>query len=179
MNQIQFVASCKIGILVMNAWVGIIGTLAGTILGGSLTWLNMRFQLKHQEGRERKKLLLEKLEELHEDLSAYSQSYNQLISARLETLTNGEKWPADSPNLLPKLRMLVGFYAPELRETLIRVEQCREEGGDVLGKCIGLERKKESEQKEVVGALFSFQRKLLRACEEMQAEVVALSKDYL
>ena len=48
----------------MNAGIGVIGTTLGVLIGGILFWLNFRLQFRSQEMKDRKKLLLTKIEEI-------------------------------------------------------------------------------------------------------------------
>ncbi len=68
----------------MNAWIGIIGTVIGTFLGGGLAWLNSKFQMRSQTEKDRKKLMLQKMEEIHELLSDYKHSYKMLTAEMLK-----------------------------------------------------------------------------------------------
>jgi hypothetical protein len=107
----------------MNAWVGIISTIVGAFLACGAAWLNSRSQLRHQAERDRKKLILEKLEEIHELLSTYKQSYNMLTAACMRAHESGQVEFAEfEPIPSERLKMLVGFYAPGLERSLKNIE---------------------------------------------------------
>src|SRR5437667_9789405 len=98
----------------MNAWIGIIGTVIGTFLGGGLTWLNSKFQMRSQTEKDRKRLMLQKMEEIHELLSDYKHSYKMLTAEMLKRYASEELDEFPELPAIPseRLRMLVGFYAP-------------------------------------------------------------------
>jgi hypothetical protein len=161
-------------------WIGVVGALAEAIVGGSIAFLNSRLQLREQRKRERNKLLLSKLEEIHEVLSQFRESYKGSIRERLLTAHDTEKTEEDVPKVpLEKLKLLVGFYAPELAEYLRRVESARKNYGGVFIKSVGLERWSESAKKDALGALFAAEGDVSKVCIDMQAEVIKLSKKYL
>lgn len=55
----------------MTPWIGIIGTLLGAALGGWFALANSRIREKSETSRERRRLLLSKLEELFVLLEKY------------------------------------------------------------------------------------------------------------
>jgi len=119
----------------MNAWIGIIGTIIGAFLAGGAAWLNSRFQLRHQSERDRKKFIFQKLEEIHELLSAYKQSYKLLTAESLRVYASGQAEFAETePIPSERLKMLVGFYAPVLERSLKNIEDQAESYGDLIGK---------------------------------------------
>lgn len=107
----------------MSAWIGIIGTVIGTVVGGGLALLNAHLQTRRQAREDRRKLILAKLEELHETISHFKQAERQLF---IQVVTKSNN--ADLKQQLierrysahERIQMLVGFYAPELSEHLIK-----------------------------------------------------------
>src|SRR5205823_3509102 len=100
----------------MNTWIAIVAALAGAIVGGGIAFLNSFFQLRHQRVRERNRLLLSKLEEIHRVLSQFRDAYKDSMHERLLTAAGASK--AEPPTKVPMetLQMLVGFYAPQLTD---------------------------------------------------------------
>jgi hypothetical protein len=161
----------------MTAWIGIIGV----IIGGVLTMLGTQMQLRRQIQRDRQKLLLSKLEELHEVLSLFRQSYK---GAYLEALSSVHdfKLPEgveSAPVPIERLQMLTGFYATELSEYLQKIETCRKEYGGILIKCARSSKLDEEAREHTLTALSTQQSELQNACSDMQAAVVSLPKKYL
>ena len=80
---------------------------------------------------------------------------------------------------LEKLHMLVGFYAPELEFKLKQLMLRREEYGDVLVKRVGLERQSDTMIRSFLADLQGKSIILSQTCEEIQRDIVALSKKYI
>lgn len=163
----------------MSLWILIIGTLVGTLLGGLLGLLNTSVQLKTQINRERQKLVLGKLEELHQVLSQFKQAYADLSfmagsRAAVEALI---KQHASIPT--EKLNMLVGFYAPELSGKLETVERLSREYDNTLAEFIQWEEKDEEVRKNVLSSASSLKQQLDRATSEMQTEIITLSRKHI
>jgi hypothetical protein len=165
----------------MNAWIGIIGTVIGTIIGGGLAWLNMKFQLQIQEERERKKLLLGKLEEIHELLSKYKHSFTMATMEHLRaTFTSESKLFENLPPVpAERLRMLIGFYAPELKEHFRNLEALKEEWGEASGEHLKMNKLGQTEGKKALGWVFHRSKKIDAACEAIQEKVIEMAKQYL
>lgn len=162
----------------MSLWLLIIATLGGTLLGGVIGLINTRMQSGIMIKREREKLILGKLEELHEVLSQFRSGYGDLSllassDAAVEALIKGH---AAIPR--EKLRMLVGFYAPQLWTKIQHVEELSGEYDKALARL--LEWKREGAKAEDIPPEVSdLKQKLDRASAEMQAEVIALSRKYI
>jgi hypothetical protein len=176
----------------MAAWIGIVGTLIGVLLGGVVAWFNARFQLRYQENRDRKKLILERLEELYQLLSQYNRAYFNMLQGHIYDSIDQNFSPIIPPELMPKppeqeempvpierLQMLIGFYAPELDDHLKKLEGISEEYGDFLIKVIAKQALEEDKEGPDLKALYTQHEPLNKIIEEMQAEVVKLSKNYL
>lgn len=165
----------------MSAWIGIAGTIVGVLLAGWITWLNSRFQLHRQEDRDRKKLFLTKLEELYEIVAQVKQSYTMSTASQATTLA--ARQPVDMSNVPPlpveKLQMLVGFYAPDLEFKLEQLALRREEFGAVLVRRIGLERKDQRAASDFMRDLADKALILNQTCNEIQREIISLSKKYI
>lgn len=164
----------------MNAWVGFIGIVVGTVLGGGIAWFNSSFQLHYQAERDRKRFVLSKLEEIHELLSDYKHSYQMLTAEMLKRLASEvfEELPELQAIPSEKLKMLVGFYAPELSASFSNVERFGEEYGELIGDHLLREKGREAQKKSVSFLLFQ-SGKIGEACGAMQQEVIHLSKRYL
>jgi hypothetical protein len=155
------------------------GTLAGTLLGGVLGLVNTRMQLKTQLVGERRKLIVGKLEELHQVLSQFKQAFWDLSlmagshAAMEELIKQYSSIPAD------KLDMLVGFYAPELSASLKKIKQLSGEYVQALAQLVGWENKDEETRQGILSATASLKKKLDEACLEMQAGVITLARKYI
>jgi len=165
----------------MNAWIGIIGTVIGTFIGGGAAWLNSRFQLRHQTERDRKTFMLQKLEEIHQLLSQYKHSYKMLTTEFLRTFASGQQEFGEvEPIPSERLKMLIGFYAPDLATHLNNIEEEGESYGDLLGKyALSAGKNDKNDQKKSLGFLLFQSGKISEACEVMQQEVIQLAKSYI
>ncbi|MDQ4121662.1 MAG: hypothetical protein M3209_09480 [Acidobacteriota bacterium] len=164
----------------MSSWIGVIAAIVGAIVGGGIAIINTRFQLREQRLRERNKLFLSKLEEIHEVLSQFKESYKSSIHERLLTAHGTENAEAEwvkVPN--EKLSMLVNFYATELTEHLNNVKQAQRDYSDILMKSVGFQHRSISTRKDTLNELFFAEEKIKQVCSKMQTEVVKSSKKYL
>jgi hypothetical protein len=163
----------------MTLWILIIGTLVGTLLGGVLGLVNTRMQSSIQIKRERKKLILGKLEELHQVLSQFKQAYWDLFLMANSHAAVEELIKQHSAIPTEKLDMLAGFYAPELLTSLDGIEKLSDRYDQVLAQFINWQEKDEETKQAVLTEASSLKQKLDKACGGMQAEVIALSRKYL
>jgi len=182
----------------MKEWIKDLLPLFGVVVGAALGWLSSRYQLRYQEARDRKRLILEKLEELHELLSRYSyglysmmqqSTMNELedISSRIIPPHMMPKRPENDVEVVSndRLRALVGFYAPDLTEDLEELEKV---GGDFCEMMIRsqasrvlemLNDKIAQDQKTDDKKLNQQFEKVFKSCESIQRKVVELSKTYV
>ncbi len=163
----------------MSLWLLIIATLGGTLLGGVIGLINTRMQSGIMIKREREKLILGKLEELHEVLSQFRSGYGDLSllassNAAVEALIKGH---AAIPR--EKLRMLVGFYAPELRKKLQHVEELSGEYDNALARLPQWKQEGAKTGEGVPSEVPVLKQTLDQASSEMQAEVITLSRKYI
>jgi len=152
----------------------------GAFLAGGAAWFNSRFQMRIQAKHERRKLILQKMEEVHELLSQYKQSYKMLTAEFLRIYASGEQELGElEPIPLERLKMLVGFYAPVLGPQLQTLEEHSESYGDRVAEHIQLGGKSDtSAQKKRLGFLLLHSETIGKSCEAMQQEVIQLSKSY-
>jgi hypothetical protein len=181
----------------MREWLKEFQGLLGVVVGALLGWLTSRYQLRYQVSRDRKKLILEKLEELHELLSKYS--YGLFSMMHQHTVRQLEEIASRiiPPRLMPKrpeadveivsedrLRALVGFYAPELTDDLEALEKLGGDFGEMMvkseaGRALDMLEEKVSQNQGVDDKTLAEQfEKIYKACENLQRRVVALSKKY-
>jgi hypothetical protein len=166
----------------MAVWVGVIAALSGALLGGGLALLNARLQFNQQIQRERKKLVLTKLEELHEVLTKVRKSYEASTLDRISDYFNVET-PADAKDAMKtpieRVHLLVSFYAPNLNDSLSRLEELRMDYGKVLSNAILYSKSDTASKQKTLGALQVEWKKIDTALGELQTQVVALSRNYL
>jgi hypothetical protein len=133
--------------------------------------------MNRQKDRERQKLLLEKLEELHEIISQLRQAYGDLFLMTIDEKGSMIKERISVPT--EKLQMLVGFYAPSLSVRLENVEMYRAEYDRVLFDWVHAQNQDDKTKKSALAVTSMWKQRLDQACTEMQTEVIALSKKYI
>jgi hypothetical protein len=167
----------------MNVWIGVVAALVGAIVGGSIAIINTRFQLREQRLREKNKLFLSKMEEIHEALSQFKDAYKAAFGERLLTAYDANTPEKNEKNLpkvpIEKIQMLVGFYAPELKTHLSNLEEAKKSYGKMLIESLGLERRVDLDKRESLSAMLAVEGKINAVCTDMQIEVIKLSKEYL
>jgi hypothetical protein len=166
----------------MTVWVGVVAALVGAIVGGGIAVLNSSLHWREQRSRERKRLLLSKLEELHEVLSQFKEAYRAPLHERIlstHDVDTMEHMKSLSQVPIERLRMLVGFYASTIMDHLDRLEGAQRNFSRILIKSVRLEQGDQLARKEALTGLFAEERKVRRACTDMQTEVIRLSKQCL
>ena len=89
-----------------------------------------------------------------------------------------EEFPELQPIPSEKLRMLVGFYAPELNDSFNDLKKNGESYGELIGDHL-LRKSNNDDQKRSLAFLLHQSGKIGEACEAMQREVIHLSKNYV
>lgn len=183
----------------MNAWFSSVMALAGVLIGGLISWLINRQQLRHQEARDRTVKTLEKLEELHQLLGDYSLSSMNLLfrtfESNLKLLTDSIeslvksfgitiKLPdkpstINDPMTLDRIVLLVGIYAPNLSADLDRLMSLTQVSSQLYKKVAMAKHKRQIEQlTELVTPMVETYAQLDKVCSELQAGVITESRKY-
>jgi hypothetical protein len=158
-----------------------LGPLLGVIIGGTLAWVNARSQAARREARERKQLILGKLEELHQLLTDVVEYYRCLTFAhvrdpnKMRRVTN----PTIDHVRFDRVEMLVGFYAPELSDYLKEAAKMAEEYAHPFTKLLSDDELDETEGASLRSSVLKHSRELIETYEKMQNEIIILSKKYL
>ena len=163
----------------MSIWVIVAATLLGTVLGGIVGIINTRMQAGLQINRDRQKLILGKLEELHEVLSQFRRGYGDL--SYLAASNAGVEALMKQRSAIPKerLQMLVGFYAPDLSDELRRIGARSREYDAALSRFSELAGAEGEKREDLIAEAVELKRQLDQACLGMQSGVIALSRNYL
>lgn len=102
----------------MTAWLGLIGAILGTAIGGIIAYYTAAQKLKHERNLDKDKRLIASFESIHELLSKVSDQASILNIGILGDLGFGNRLKGDlikEKVPLDRLRMLVDFYAPTIR----------------------------------------------------------------
>lgn len=162
------------------AWIAVIGTLAGALIGGGISYLNTQQQLKYQSERERKKYLLEKLDRL-------SESVEEL---RLLMFALSSKWPnpkdtegnikgySEAVAQMARVRGLVTIYAPEL---LDKYNIIQNQGKNLVVALITerVSREPNNEDRPAKPKSLTIIKILRHSCDEFQNEISHFARRYL
>ena len=110
----------------MNEWLGLIGALTGTAIGGYITYRVASQQHIYERQTENHRRLIASCESIHELLSNISSQASTLNMGVIVDL--GYNSPIKESMLkekvqLDRLRMLVDFYAPSLQDDVKRITE--------------------------------------------------------
>lgn len=103
----------------MKEFIGVIGTITGAFVGGSITWFLSSRQREHDLNKEKRTTLITKYEELHNHLSEVNNFVNILSMKLLAEASKGleldsKTFKREMPT--QKISMLIDFYVEELKE---------------------------------------------------------------
>ena len=100
----------------MEALIGFFGTLLGAAIAGGFTFYKDRQQRGYDREREKRELLIEKYEDIYQQLNKWAISANSITMEMLSETGFGGKFDASkfSPADETVVKMNVQFYAPEL-----------------------------------------------------------------
>ncbi len=182
----------------MIAWIGVIGTLLGAILGGTFALISARIQQRYQTERDRNKLILSKLEELFTVLGQYrvAAASDVVKSSRMIVGDIMKEQPElFKPNLpveltidkeveMPpkeKIDILVGFYAIELADHYDKFMNCFVAYGNARASIIRLDlfQNTEEAKRNAVVQLMLNQQEFDKACQSMQAQIIHVARKYI
>lgn len=102
----------------MGEWLGLIGALAGTAIGGIITYRVAGQQHRQERKIENQRRLISSCESIHELLSSISGQASTLNMGVIGDLGYSSPLKADilkEKVQFDRLRMLVDFYAPSLQ----------------------------------------------------------------
>ncbi len=101
-----------------QAWIGVIGTLFGVLIGGLVTNFLNSSQFKRESKLKAQQLIQQKLEEICQTAEAIHESNRHLTAECYGYMSLGELPNLDTIKFIPlsHLNMLIYFYAPDLKE---------------------------------------------------------------
>lgn len=105
----------------MNEWLGLIGALTGTAIGGLIAYRVASQQHRHERQTENHRRLIASCESIHELLSIIARQASTLNMGVIGDLGYNSPLKADilkEKVQLDRLRMLVDFHAPSLQNDL-------------------------------------------------------------
>ena len=100
-----------------TVWIGLIGTLSGVLIGGIVSYFVSYAQFNRDKKLKEQQIIQQKLEEICETAEGISRSYTNLMSEAMMFIGFGKKMQIkNGPIPFNKLKMLIYFYAPGLKE---------------------------------------------------------------
>ena len=105
----------------MEAWIGLIGALLGSVIGGAVTYVVTRQQHQHETKSEQRRRRMDAFEAIHLLLSESSGQTNMLNMLIIGDVGYGAKIDASKLQKSvqsERLQMLVDFYAPFLSDDI-------------------------------------------------------------
>lgn len=165
----------------LRDWIGVIGTLAGAVVGGVIAFFVSSRQLRHQRGLEREKRQVANFERIHRCLSTVAHQAGILgaqlvgnvgsgIPFKMEAL--GEKVPTD------ELRMLVDFYASSLRPEVQQIEERMLALGRAVAEAIATARQPDEWKTKVVLAATTASAEILNVSQAAKEKLRGLVAPY-
>ena|SRR2546426_10845135 len=163
----------------LNAWIGLIGAFAGALIAGISHFMSARSQFKWDKSWERKSLARSKLEDLFTAVGNLRGAYIDIYASCVTRMPEQKiEVPVEFP--VERLRMLVGFYAPEVRSFLPKLEEARREFGQGLLQLIANQEMRDAQGwSDGIARVGDSFKKLDTIFDEMEDEVVALSRRWL
>jgi hypothetical protein len=146
-----------------------LAALIGTLVGGIISLLATANQQKRQHSHERKRLLLEKVEESYQETLSVRDAYRIAWSTLAGQLGSGrisddKKFPKIN---IARVRMLVAIYLPEVEPQILALESQAATFGDVVGECVMTIDGSPAERKAMQGRLVAGFKELDTVCEAL------------
>lgn len=163
----------------MEHWTGLVGALVGAAIALLAVWLEGR----RQDRQGSKRLMLSKLEELHELVGVFRLSHRReqvaiashLKGAELPEVAEEEEPPVPTA----KLEMLVGFYAPELQEPFDALNRRQEEFIEVYLEVMRSSGPRSEARTTLLQQAREASLALEEACSHLQAEAARAARRYM
>jgi HAMP domain-containing protein len=165
----------------LKAWIGVIGTLAGAIVGGAIALVVSSRQLRHQRALERQRRQLANFERIHKCASTVAHqawilstqvTANVGAGLPLRSEAFGEKMPSD------ELRMLVDFYASPLRTYAQRIEEQIQALGRTTAQAVATTNRSDEWKTATVLAVMTAATEIGKAANEMKERLRELAAPY-
>src|SRR5436305_10542752 len=115
------------------ATVGGAGALLAAGVGGLLVNFGAKRQFQRQRNWQRDQFLQERLEEIARVAEEIDEASRALYGNAVLLVENRQRLASDRPIPLARLKMLIDFYAPELRPHADRIVNVRDSVGNFLG----------------------------------------------
>ena len=164
----------------MENWIGIIGTLLGSIAGAATTYFIADAHARRQMKWESIKLAQAKLEEVAQLLDEVAHHYKKISGAALMKVQLGKPIELNS-DCIPhgRLSMLVNFYAPEIAPDLKELKKITDKYGEVFAEAIRDVKRDMPKKQELNARLLQGSHQIDDKCDEISVRASALAKSYV
>jgi hypothetical protein len=158
-----------------------LAALLGTGLGGLIAYLTSLVQQKRQHASERKRLLLEKVEETYHAGIAVREAFRAAWGEMVNRLSSGEFGGDRTLQKLDldRVRMLVEVYFPDLERTLAPLEANAKDFGEAMAQSVQVIDQSADARSRMQGPLLAAFNAADGACVSFLQSVSGLSKDLL
>ena len=161
-----------------SAWIAFVGALVGGIVVAVSSFINTRYEFRWNRGWERRTVLRTKLEELFTAISDFREAcvdtYTRIVARR-----PGQEIEAPDTVPLTRLKVLVRFYAPELRTLLDRLESAQNAFGVALLELVARQEEMDSRAwADGIGLLSDIIRRIDDICAQMEEGVIRRSRKH-
>ena len=152
--------------------------LSGVLLGALIGFFSGQLQIKHNERMAKRKLFLEKFENLFRQISKYFDVHQKFylgLKYDFGPMPNGEMEDEIKAVELVEIEMLINLYAPQLRG---QYEKCTSAVGDFMRTAIDY-RKIEEKDVQLTGKFTRTYEEVKHSFDNLKASVSELSKVYM
>jgi len=155
------------------AWAGIIGTAIGTLGGGIVTYIQGKSQFQREKEWQKRDLVRGKLEEAHEAIEEVKRAFTTCTANAMLRVQLGRSEHEEKQLDFAKVKMLIGFYAPELNDLLKQLENEWVNHSKAITKSFmpPVAREGVTEMTQATAAIGEI-------CDKMHTELAKLSRNY-
>ena len=158
----------------MAEWVGLIGALAGTAIGGFVTYKVANQQHAHERRTDRQHRQIEALEAIYELLSSITSQASTLNMGVIGDLGYNSPLKADILKeriQLDRLKMLVDFYAPVLKPHVKSMSAYLATIGEAVGEVMLNKNRTEEWKTRTVQSALSASTEIEKIAREAQGKL--------
>ena len=154
------------------AWIGIIGTLAGTVAGAVAAHFQSKSQFTREKESQKRDMIRGKLEEAHKAIEEVKLAFMSCTGNAMTRVASGQV-SEEKPLHFAKAKMLIGFYAPELKSSLAQLEAEWIKHNQAMIKTF-----KPSEARQGLTEMTQVTANIGEICSKMQDELAIISRNY-
>ena len=158
-----------------NSLIAVGSTLLGISLGALLQYVGSTAQVKRQEAERVRSMLREKLEDLSMTIEDFRDGAQVGLTDILEfSLTGRLREGQIGMKKLPRLEMLVRFYAPSLTPDLEALRKAWTNYGEAVAVVISARERRAAATKIALVPAVAYSEEISRHCDALQSGLVAL-----